>query len=126
MSTIESSRAVTRIALETLTKYRFVRHGTAGRVGHSVLTANGAVDGIVLEDGIVALDNVPIAIPDGGSAKVQAGGVIAVGAHVTTNGSGQAIAAASGNAIVGTHLGSVAAAANDIIEIQFAHKGALP
>jgi len=126
MATNENSRQVTRIAGEALTRYRFVRSGALGRVLHTAIVVNQFVDGIVAEDSILTADNVGIVVPDGGTAKVQAGGVITAGANVTTNASGQAVAAASTNAIVGTYIGSVSSAANDIIEIQFAHKGAQP
>lgn len=54
-----------------------------------------------------------------GTTKVVAGGTIAVGAFVTANASGQAIATTTaGDVVVGMYLGTASAASGDIIEIQ--------
>lgn len=123
MATTDACVTVTRIAGEALTIYRCVKTGASGRVTHTDVVANGPVDGIVMEDGINSGDNVPVAIPNGAICKVEAGGALAVGDEVTTNGSGQVTAAAVGNTIIGTYLGTGAAASGDVVEIQFAHKG---
>lgn len=125
MSTSDGCKQVTRIAGETLTIYRFIKTASTGRVTHTAVVADEPVDGIVMEAGILIADNVGIAIPDGSTCKVQAGGVIPAGGEVKTNGSGEALAATAADCIVGTHIGSVSSADGDIIEIQFAHKGAM-
>lgn len=55
----------------------------------------------------------------GGTAKVIAGGTIAVGAWVTSNASGAAVATTTaGDVVIGKYLGSASAASGDIIEVQ--------
>lgn len=55
----------------------------------------------------------------GGTSKVVAGGTIAVGAWVTANSSGQAIATTTaGDVVIGKHLGTASAASGDIFEVQ--------
>lgn len=54
-----------------------------------------------------------------GTAKVVAGGTITVGAWVTSNGSGQAVATTSDHDVVlGKFLGGASASSGDIIEVQ--------
>ena len=120
MSTSESCRQVTRIAGEALTIYRMVKTASTGRVTHTDVAASGPVDGICMESGSATADNVPIAIPDGATCKVEAGGVIAAGGEVMTNAAGQAIAATIGLAIVGTHVGSAASASKVWSSARFA------
>jgi len=55
----------------------------------------------------------------GGTAKVIAGGAINPGAWVTSDGGGKAIATTTDkNVVLGKFLGTAAAAAGDIIEVQ--------
>lgn len=55
----------------------------------------------------------------GGTSKVVAGGTIGVGAWVTSDGSGKAIATTTDRDVVlGKYLGTAAAASGDIVEIQ--------
>lgn len=55
----------------------------------------------------------------GGTTKAKAGGVIAVGAWVTTDGNGKVIATTTDKDVVlGKYLGSASCAADDIVEIQ--------
>lgn len=54
-----------------------------------------------------------------GTAKVIAGGVIAVGAWVTSDGNGAAIATTTDkDVVIGKYLGTASAASGDIIEVQ--------
>lgn len=54
-----------------------------------------------------------------GTVKVVAGGTIGVGAWVTANSSGQAIATTTaGDVVIGKFLGGASAASGDIIEVQ--------
>lgn len=54
-----------------------------------------------------------------GTTKVKAGGVIAVGAWVTSDANGNAVATTTDKDVVlGKYLGSASSAANDIVEIQ--------
>lgn len=55
----------------------------------------------------------------GGIAKVKAGGAIGVGAFVTTDGNGKAVATTTdGDIVIGRHIGTAAAADGDLIEVQ--------
>ena len=54
-----------------------------------------------------------------GTAKVKAGGTIAIGDWVTTDSSGKAVATTTdGNIVIGRYIGDAAAADGDIIEVQ--------
>lgn len=125
MSVSESARALSFLAGEDLTGdiYKF---GVIDNTGRLVVntTAQGSVDAIIGSEGITG-EVVQGVVPDGGRAKVRAGGVIAVGGRVASDNAGLAIAlgASNGNVAVGRYLGTVAAASGDIVEIQFVHKG---
>lgn len=55
----------------------------------------------------------------GGTSKVVAGGTIAVGAWVTSDSNGKAVATTTDKDVVlGKYLGSASAAAGDVIEVQ--------
>lgn len=55
----------------------------------------------------------------GGTTKVVAGGTISVGAWVTSDSAGKAVATTTDKDVVlGKYLGAAAAAAGDIIEVQ--------
>lgn len=54
-----------------------------------------------------------------GVAKVKAGGTIGVGAWVTSDGNGKAVATTTdGDIVIGRYLGTAAAASGDLIEVQ--------
>lgn len=54
-----------------------------------------------------------------GTAKIIAGGTITVGAWVTSDGSGKAVATTTDkDVVVGKYLGAASAASGDIIEVQ--------
>lgn len=55
----------------------------------------------------------------GGTARVIAGGTISVGAWVTSDSAGKAVATTTANDVVlGMYIGTAAAAAGDIIEVR--------
>jgi hypothetical protein len=55
----------------------------------------------------------------GGSAKVKAGGTIAIGAWVTSDANGKAVATTTdGDIVIGRYIGTAAAAYGDLIEVQ--------
>lgn len=57
----------------------------------------------------------------GGTSKVKAGGTIAIGAWVTSDGNGKAVATTTdGDITIGRHIGTAAAADGDIVEVQLA------
>jgi hypothetical protein len=54
-----------------------------------------------------------------GTTKVISGGTIAIGAMVTTDTAGKAVSTTTeGDVVIGRHVGTAAAAENDIIEVQ--------
>jgi hypothetical protein len=54
-----------------------------------------------------------------GTAKVKAGGTIGVGAWVTTDANGKAVATTTdGDVVIGRYLGTAAAADGDLIKVQ--------
>lgn len=54
-----------------------------------------------------------------GTAKVKAGGTIGVGAYVSSDSAGKAVATTTnGHVVIGRYIGDAAAADGDIIEIQ--------
>lgn len=55
----------------------------------------------------------------GGVAKVISGGTIGVGAWVTTDGNGKAVATTTdGDIVIGRFIGTAAAASGDLVEVQ--------
>jgi hypothetical protein len=55
----------------------------------------------------------------GGVAKVISAGVIGIGAWVTSDTAGKAVATTTdGDIVIGRHIGTAAAAAGDLIEVQ--------
>ncbi len=57
----------------------------------------------------------------GGTAKVIAGGTIAVGAFVTSDSNGKAVSTTTDkDMVIGRYIGNASAAAGDIVEIQLA------
>lgn len=54
-----------------------------------------------------------------GIAKVKAGGTIAIGAYVSSDANGKAVATTTnGHVVIGRYVGTAAAADGDIIEVQ--------
>lgn len=95
--------------------YYFVKQHTDG----TLIIAAAATDKIV---GV--LQNKPAVgaaavVRFGGTTKVIAGGTITVGAWVTSDASGKAVATTTaGDVVMGKYLGAASAASGDIIEIQ--------
>lgn len=95
-------------------QYYFVKQHTDG----TMILAAAATDKIV---GV--LQNKPAVgaaalVRIGGTTKVIAGGTIAVGAYVTSDGNGKAIATTTDKDVVrGVYLGAASASSGDIIEI---------
>lgn len=55
----------------------------------------------------------------GGTAKVKAGGAVAIGAWVTSDANGKAVATTTdGDVVIGRHIGTAAGADGDLIEVQ--------
>jgi hypothetical protein len=81
--------------------------------------AEGATDLIVgvLQDNCAAGE--PATYAFGGTVKVKAGGSIAIGAFVTSDGNGKAVSTTTdGDVVIGRYVGTAAAADGDLIEVQ--------
>ncbi len=98
-----------------LKQYYIVKQDTDGTV---ILSAAGTDKhvGVLMNKPIVGAAALVQIL---GTAKVIANGTISVGAWVTSDGNGKAVATTSDHDVVlGKFLGSAAAAAGDIIEVQ--------
>lgn len=110
----------------------FERSGVAGEAmtdkQHYIVQLN-ATGGIEVAEGatdliVGVLKNKPAAGQAAlyqflGVTKVKCGGVIGVGAWVTTDGNGKAVATTTdGDNIIGRHIGAAASADGDLIEVQ--------
>lgn len=118
-------------------QFRFVKLNAQGQV---VLAAAGEFAIGVLQNNPTSGDAATVAVS--GITKVRAGGVIAVGAAVASDGSGNAKTAVAGSTntsdagaaadalvgshVLGIHLGPGASAANDIVSVLLTHSGAIP
>lgn len=116
MAMHESIRAVSKIAGEALTIYRFCSLQSDGKYDETGAAAE--IDGIAGES--VALDKVfPMIVPDSGEAKVELGATVARGVQLQSDGSGRAILHVT-TAGVGKAGKSLAAGViGDIIAIDF-------
>jgi len=119
----QTVRTIDGEAGSAVTPYRFVVLAADGQYDHAG-SAQGAVDGIAMEDADAAGKVIPIALQDGCICKVEAGAAIVVGNEISTDASGRAIpvGAANGNLKHGRAL-EAASAAGEIVSIQFAFKG---
>ena len=102
---------------------RFVVVGASGQAAEAA-AATDEVDGVSLE--AVAAGNAglafPAAAPDGAKVEVAAGAAVTAGALVTSDATGRAVTAATGNRVNGRAL-TAAGAADEVITILF-RKGA--
>lgn len=97
---------------ENIEPHRFVRLSSG-----TVLKANGATANVLgISDEIGSHDNGRVDVVLTDSSYVEAAGVIAEGAAVTSNADGKAVAAAAGNKVAGYALSS-AAADGDLITV---------
>lgn len=127
MASYDNVRTISAVADIDLSAlgHRFAKFGANGLCGDTGdITAGDAVDGIIAE-AVEAGDVFPLIVPDGCIAMVEAGAAVTRGAGVMSDAVGRAIDATSGLFIVGVAL-DAAAAAGDIIRIQFHHKGLVP
>ena len=91
--------------------------------GLKLPSAGADVVGIAIltnEDSVAAGDRVDVQIKDIG--KIFAGGAITLGALVSVNAYGKAVAAQAGDTILGRAL-TAATAAGDLIDVQILHAG---
>lgn len=121
MGTQQTIRQISAVAAGVLAQYRFVAFDSDGKADYPTL--QGLVAGITQEAADAADKVIGLALPDGAICKIEAVGVIAVGAEVASDATGKAIAlgAANGNLSWGTALDL--GAAGSIIRIQFKANG---
>lgn len=118
MALSTSSQAVTSIAGEALTIYRYVTLQTDGK--YDLSGAGDLIDGICAEGVAADLDAFPRVIPNGATCKMEAGASITVNDELESDSTGRAITHTSGLAEgVGGKALTAAANAGDIIEITF-------
>lgn len=125
MSTNEGMIIKTLPASADLSANQYLFHfvDTGGNLAKRV--TQGAIAIGVLQNKPTAL-GAACEVATGGFIKVMAGAAITPGADVTSDNAGKCITSASGNIILGTYLGSVAAASGDIITINFAPRNTTP
>ena len=118
MALSTSSQAVTSIAGEALTIYRYVSLQTDGKF--DISGAAEEIDGICGMTVAADLDAFPRVIPNGGTCKVEAGAAITLGDKLESDSTGRAITHTTGvgDGTGGTAL-TAAGAAGDIIDIIF-------
>ena len=90
--------------------------GAADANGRCAVAGAGAVSIGVIQDNDAAAIDQATAIQSYGVSKVRIGAAVAAGARVSSNASGQAVTAASGNVVHGIAL-SAGTNANEIISV---------
>lgn len=123
MASYESARAITVEAGTAILPYRFIVQAADGQVDHAG-TVQIPVDGISGEDQPDVGKDLPMIVPDGGLAKVEAATALDVGDFVATDDAGKAIewVDAAGNACLGKVWRDAPGADGDITTIQFVLK----
>lgn len=119
----EAFRSISLIPGDVVAQRRFViiEAGTGEVVQAG---ANAEAVGISLEAAAAANDPaIPVALLDGAKVEVEAGAAVALGADVTSDAAGKAVAATVGQRVLGFAL-TAAAADGEVITIV-AQKGAL-
>lgn len=118
MAIEEAVRQVTRIAGSAVTIYRFITLASDGEVDH-VAAAGAMPDGVAMEGASAQGKSLAMALPDGATVKVEAGGTFAKGDYVESNGSGQAIAFPGTVGHISCGKALEAGASGQIVAIQF-------
>lgn len=98
----------------SLGRYKFVYWSGDGEVSLATNATTTALAGVIITD---AATNDHCSVAYSGKQKVVAGGAITVNALITTNGSGRATAASSGDMVMGRAL-EAAGADGQIITCQ--------
>lgn len=122
MAWYDNCRVITAENGSTSTIYRFGVFAADGQWDDAT-AAQGNVDGIAGTGSTTVGEAIPVIIPDGCIAKVEAGAVTTAGGLASSDASGRAIdhVAAVDNVAVGRFL-EAAGAAGEIIRMQFVHK----
>ena len=119
MAFTERMATRTYISGSAVSQFRFVTLAADGQVDHT--GAGLRADGVALAAAVGA--NEPLAVAYDGRVTVAAAGTIARGGNVASNASGQAVAATTGNVIMGT--ATEAAVNGQIITIEIRRDGTL-
>lgn len=102
-------------ATAAITRRRFVIHAAAARSCTQASAASQVGLGVAIEAAAAAGVEVPV--QDIGVAQVEAGAAITAGAQVTTDASGRAVTAATGNNVFGI-AHTAAGAAGDMVMVK--------
>lgn len=124
MAWYDKSTAVSGKIASAVTVYRFLASDAAGLYAHAAV-AGGPVSGLAGTTEANLEAAIPVVVPDGSTGIVEAGAVFANGVDLTTNATGQAVVAASGNTIWGRAL-EASSAAGAAISFTFANLGVAP
>jgi hypothetical protein len=108
--------SLTGYASAAITRRRFVRFTAANFVATQVAAASEIADGVATEGQSTV--GGALEIQTDGVAVIEAGGIIAAGAEVTSDASGRAVTAATGNVAHGKMVGPAAAAAGEMVSIR--------
>lgn len=108
--------SLTGYATAAITRRRFVRFTAANFAATQVAAASEIADGVATEGQSTV--GGALEVQTDGVAIVEAGAAIAAGAEVTSDASGRAVAAASGNVSHGKMVGAAAGAAGEFIQIK--------
>ena len=123
MATFEKCSTITVEAGQAITLYRFLTIAADGQVDEAG-SAQGRVDGVSAEAVAAAGDVLPMMVPDGGIAKVEAGASVTRGDVVATDTSGRAITRGASNGDLGWGIAlDAASGAGEVIRVQFSFKG---
>ena len=114
----ENARSISRVPTSTaITQGRFVVLGASGQVAQATVAGSDAI-GVAAEASATGdTQAIPVSLLDGSLQEVEAGAAIDVSSaavNITTDTSGRAITAATGNAILGIAVSS-ASGAGEII-----------
>jgi hypothetical protein len=94
----------------TASQYRFMQINSSGKLALSGTA--GRPDGVLQDD--PDADGVPGALAIAGVSKVVAGAALAAGLDVTSDSTGRAVAAATGDEVAGTTMGAATGAGSII------------
>lgn len=117
MAFTERMATRTYISGSAVSQFRFVTLAADGQVDHT--GAGARADGVALAAAAGA--NEALSVAYDGRVLISAAGTITRGAAVASNASGQAVAASTGNVILGT--ATEAAAAGQVITIELRRDG---
>lgn len=119
MATSQQVKTLSVLAGTAITRYRFVALAADGSYDH-VGTAQTRADGVSADAQATVGAAFPMAMPNGGIVKVEAGAAVTRGDQVASDNVGRVITHVdtAGNYILGTAL-DAAGGAGEVIRVQF-------